>query len=138
MLKNSFQKALLKNKDAAWEIIKVFHPDILEEYKDRLKIYLKYDWVCIELKAQKNISVSIGVTFQCNLYSGNKPLHLFEKELKNNSFKAWRFYDDSKSIIGIVPDNEVNMYNDKVNNILNRYNIPKPTAKQMSDYYHSD
>lgn len=147
---NDFQKAMLNNKDVAWEIVKVFHSDILEEYpnkykedkmidtKGRLLIESKYDWICIRVSAQGHLTVSIGIEFECRLYSGFKPLHLFEKELENNEFRAWRFDDDSKSVKGIVHEIEKEYYNTEVNKILVAYNIPRPTAKQMSDYYHSD
>jgi hypothetical protein len=41
---NNFQKDLL-NKNTCWEIVKIFHPEISEELKDKLIIDLKYDWV---------------------------------------------------------------------------------------------
>jgi len=148
---NNFQKAMLNNKDVAWEIIKIYHPDILESYsnnyndkiittKDRLKISIKFDWVVIELMVQKHIKVSIGIEFQCHLMSGDKPLYLFEKELRNNKFRSWRFYDDSKFILENKEEYKYLkvLYNNIVNNILNKNKIPKPTAEQMSDYYHSD
>jgi hypothetical protein len=148
---NNFQKAMLNNKEIAWQIIKVFHPDILISYDnnyndkiinalDRLKISLKYDWIMIDCKIQTHISVSLGIKFECHLMSGDKPLHLFEKELKNNKFKVWRFASDSKYEIEKEKrfDYLRGLYNNLVNDILNQNNISKPTAKQMSDYYHSD
>lgn len=147
---NDFQKAMIKNNDVAWEIVKIFHPDILEEYphkykegkmistKDRLRIESIHDWITIKVSCQGHVDASIGIKFECNLSSGSKPLHLFENELKNNRFRAWRFYDDSKSVKGIVPKSEANGYNDKVNALFIEHKIPKPTAQQMSDYYHRD
>lgn len=132
---NNFQKSLRSNKECIWEIVKLFHADISEDKKDQIKAYTKYDWVCIT-----GSDVDLGIQFECHLMSGNKPLHLFEKELKNNKFRAWRFIGDSK----FESENRDNLkylkilYNRVLNDILNKYEIKKPTAKQMSDYYHSD
>jgi hypothetical protein len=148
---NNFQKSLLLNEKCIWEIIKLYHPDILDSYpnkykegsiliKNRLKVTTRYDWIVIELHVQTHIKVSLGIKFECHLMSGNKPLHLFQQELDNNIFRCWRFYDDSKhkDEKGIEYDNLKKLRNFLVTNILSFYNISKPTAKQMSNYYHSN
>lgn len=144
---NDFQKALIDNKEVAWKIIKVYHPDIQEEYPnkykqttiktlDRLEVVAKFDWVCIKLMAQ-HIKVSLGICFECNLSSGPKPYRLFEKELENNKFYSWRFIDDSKfKRCDVGYTNLEHPDNNEVNRILNEHQIPKPTAQQMYDYYH--
>ena len=127
---NDFQKAMLNNIDVAWQIVKVFHPDIDDSLKEKLSITIKYDWIILRIK-----KVSIGIEFECHLMSGYKRLELFEQERKNNKFRAWRFVDDSKYNLD---DCFKDVHVDAINSILKQENIPKPTAKQMSDYYHSD
>ena len=147
---NNFQKSLIANEDCVWDIVKLYHPDILDEYpnkykeksiltRNRLKTYSKYDWIIIKLYVQTHIKVSLGIRFECNLMSGNKPLHLFQQELENG-FRTWRFVDDSKyeKDGGIEYKSLETLRNSLVNNILSNYSILKPTAKQMSDFYHSD
>lgn len=132
---NNFQKSLTSNKNCIWDIVKIFHPDIEEEKKEKIKAYIKYDWVCI-----RGCGVDIGIQFECHLMSGFKPLHLFEKELKNNEFRAWRFVEDSKYKL----ENKEELrylkvfYKKCLNDILKKHNIEKPTARQMSDFYHSE
>jgi hypothetical protein len=132
---NNFQEAMLKNKDVAWQIIKVFHPEYDDSFKEKLSIQTKYDWIMLNIKGAR-----LAIEFECHLMSGDKPLHLFEKELRNNKFRSWRFVDDSK--YKVEKEKEFDylrvLYNNLVNDILNKNKIPKPTAKQMSDYYHSD
>lgn len=130
---NNFQLSLIhpNNKNVTWEIVKVFHPDIDDAKMSWLKVTTQYEWVILEIKKL----VSIGIQFECKLSSGRKPIELFEKELKNNKFRAWRFYSDPNC--NDETQNEI-LQNEKVNEILNKYNIAKPTAKQMFDYYHSD
>lgn len=141
---NDFQKAMLENKSAAWEIVKIFHPDIKGEYpnnytdkiiitKDRLKITHQYDWIIIELRVQSHIKVHLGIEFECHLMSGPKPMELFVKEHDNNKFRAWRFADDSK-YVQLDPEN----YSNSVNYVLKHFEIPKPTPKQMFFYYHKN
>lgn len=149
-MRNDFQSAMLNNKDVAWEIVKVFHPDVLEEYpnihkegvmlttKDKLKITLNYDWVVIYLSLQSHITISIGIEFECYLQSGPKSIDQFEHELKNNKFRAWRFWDDSKITLDDNYRKEILLLSEEVNNILNKHQIPKPTAQQMSYHYHKD
>jgi len=126
---------MLSNKNVAWEIVKVFHPEIDDSLKERLSINCQYDWVLF-----KTTGVSIGIQFECHLMSGSKPIHLFEKELKSNKFGAWRFVNDSKYKLEKEDDYKYLklLYCSLVNDILKKNNIAKPTAKQMSDYYHSD
>ena len=132
---NNFQKSLISNNKCLWQIVKTLHPDIPEDKKSTIKAYTKYDWVCIT-----GYGINIGIEFECHLMSGNKALHLFEKELKNNKFKCWRFVDDSK--YKIEKDEQYKylsiLYNTIINTILIQNGIEKPTAKQMSDFYHSD
>lgn len=130
---NNFQLSLIhpNNRNVTWEIVKVFHPDIDDANMFWLKVTTQYEWVILEIKKL----VSIGIKFECHLSSGRKPLELFEKELANNKFKAWRFCLDPNC--NDKTQNKV-LQNEKVNEILAKYNIAKPTAKQMFDYYHSD
>lgn len=132
---NNFQKSLVSNKECIWDIVKLFHPNIDENKKGEIKVYTKYDWVCIN-----GGCVDIAIEFECHLMSGNKPLHLFEKELKNNEFRGWRFVSDSKYKLEDKDEFKYLkiLYKKCLNDILNKHNIQKPTAKQMSDYYHSD
>lgn len=150
IMRNNFQLAMTQNTDVAWEIVKLCHPDITEEYispykkeviittKNKLNISCKYDWVIISLRIPE-ITVSIGIEFECHLSSGPKSIDLFEKELKNNKFRIWRFWDDSKCISDhLERSKESEKLSDELKNILVKYKIPKPTAHQMSKYYHSD
>lgn len=130
---NNFQKSLILNEECIWEIVKMFHPDIKESSKKKIKAYTKYDWICIE-----GPGISIGVEFECHLMSGKKPLHLFEQELKNNKFTCWRFVDDSRYKLEKEHEYLKTLYKNVLNDILAKHNISKPTAKQISDYYHSD
>jgi hypothetical protein len=57
--------------------------------------------------------------------SGSKSLHLFD----DNKFKL-EDKDESSYL--------KTLYTDLTNSILLRNNICKPTAKQMSDFYHKD
>jgi len=65
---------------------------------------------------------------------------LFFNEIKNNKFRAWRGVLDSKFYIENKDEYKYLhiLYNDIVNNILKTNKIPKPTVKQMSDFYHRD
>jgi len=130
---NNFQLNLINpnKKYIAWEIVKVFHPNIDDAQMSKLKVETKYDWITLEIK---NV-VAIGLEFECKLSSGKKPLELFQKELENNSFRGWRFYLDPKC--KDEADDELKL-NAEINAILTKYNVRKPTAKQMFDYYHSD
>lgn len=105
--------------------------------KEKIQVHTKYDWVCI---STHNNKVDIAIEFECNLMSGSKPLHLFEKELKNNQFRCWRFKSDSMFKLENKDEYKYlkDVYNTALNAILTKYNIQKPTAKQMSEYYHSD
>lgn len=132
---NDFQKALINNKDICWEIVKIFHPEVNLSLKDKLNINTLYDWITLSIKG----NIDIGIEFECKLMSGNKSLHLFVEEVKNNSFKAWRFSKDKK--FSLEKGEEYNylriLYNKLLNDLLTINNISKPTAEQMSKYYHS-
>lgn len=132
---NDFQKSLSERPNVMWEIVKVFHPDMDDYFKNRLKFNIRYANVYIELK-----EVSIMVKFECNFISGPKPISYFVNEVLNNQFEARRTGLDSKFQL---EDKEKYqylkiLYKKLVNDILKRNYIAKPTAKQMSDYYHSD
>jgi hypothetical protein len=129
---NNFQTTMINpnKRHVCWEIIKVFHPEIEDKKQSWFKVTTHYEWIVLQI----NKSVSIGIQFECKLSSGSKPLELFEKELQNNKFKAWRFCLDSK----FNNTEDTVLLNEKVNKILNTNNIAKPTAKQMYDYYHAD
>lgn len=126
---------MLANKEAIWEIVKIFHPEIDELNKSKIKAYLLYDWVHI-----RGCGVDIGIEFECHLMSGSKPLSDFEKELRNNKFRAWRFAGDSKYKLEKEKDFDSlrALYCQLVNSVISKHQIQKPTAKQMSDYYHKD
>lgn len=124
---NDFQNSLIGNKDACWEVVKMFHPNIDDSKKDNLKVSSKYDWVMLDLGKK----VSIGLKFECKLSNGNKPIELFEEERLNNRFRAWRFADDS--LFRTDVDSE---YTEFLNSILSKHSIKKPSTKQMYDYYH--
>lgn len=128
---NNFQKSLITNSDCVWEIVKLYHPDF--NNKNNIKASIKYDWVIISAKG-----VSIGIEFECHLMFGNKPLCLFQQELENNKFRSWRFTDDSKYQFQQENKTLEVLYSNLVNNILSNYNISKPTATQMFNYYHTD
>lgn len=132
---NAFQSSLTQNKECIWKIVKIFHPDFPYDKRGKIKVSTMHDWVCID-----GPGISIGITFECHLYSGPKPLHLFEQEVKNNMFKAWRFGTDSKFDREKGGEYEYlrTLYKMLTQDTLIGYGIKKPTAKQMSDYYHAD
>ncbi len=147
---NTFQRFLLKpeNRSIIHTIIKLFHPDLLDEYPnpykegktikldDRLKIGIKYDWITIEANIPSYGRISIGVEFNSTVMSGTKPLKRFEQSLIEDKFKAWRFYDDVKNKSYSEEGHETN--NPDVHDLLISLKVPKPTAQEMSDYYHQD
>lgn len=126
---NDFQVSLAANKEACWEVVKLFHSTINDSKKDSLKITFKYDWVMLSVGTK----VDIGIDFECTLRGEGWSINDFEKERKNNVFKAWRFKSDS-----LCEDDVDTEYMDSLNAILSKHLIKKPTAKQMYDYYYKD
>lgn len=145
MKKNQFQKFLTnkENFHIIKEVVKLYHPNLKETYVDKkgkeksvwdsIKVYLKFDWVCIS-----SDKIDIGIEFEVRkngqiIMSGPKPLSDFENAFQTSKFRAWRFVSDSKYSKEYPAPN-----NPDVNHILEKYNCPRPTAIEMSKYYHSD
>lgn len=137
---NNFQRDMLKpeNRHVAWEIVKLFNPDIPDTYItkkgierksiDKMDVRYLYDWITI-----KSNQYEIGVEFYISLWGPGWKLNHFEQQLKINTFRAWRFALDCK----YDPDVPRESMPD-VNPILKKYRIRKPTAQQMMDYYYKD
>jgi hypothetical protein len=147
---NSFQNYLLNpnNKYIIWEIVKLYHPDIPETTTskkgiisktiDKIKIYPKYDWICIEYNY--NGKIAIGLEFEVNLLGIGWKIEDFVKQYNNNKFKAWRFSDDSKYIpTDYSKEESERISNDPdINDLLISFNVPKPTPEEMIKYYYED
>lgn len=126
-MENDFQISFASNKDACWEVVKLFHPTINDIKKEKLKVSFKYDWVMLNVGR----TASIGVEFDCKLSGSDWDIKAFEKEINDNSFKAWRFADDSRF------EDDVDEENTKLlNAIFLKHGVKKPTAKQMHNYYY--
>jgi hypothetical protein len=157
---NTFQKFMLnpENKHIAWEIVRLYHPDIETKYispysgkEKEANIQIQGYYNGIEIKGKFNyipqptgirVSVNIGVSFTPRFHGMGWELSDFEREYNENTFKAWRFrYDDSK-YIEITWNEELKIFesptNYDVNSILTKYNVPKPTPKEMLNEYYSD
>tara|TARA_R100000951_G_scaffold10686_3_gene9023 strand:- start:20670 stop:21113 length:444 start_codon:yes stop_codon:yes gene_type:complete len=141
---NSFQKAMTdsKHRDVAFALLKMFHPSIPEVYKgghrdfptiSKMRISTKHDWVTISivLKGEFNLNADIGVRFPCELYGGDKDLEEFEEQRRNNDFTAWRFVWDDGDTEDVPKKNMIHA-------LMELNSIPKPTALEMSAYYHED
>lgn len=119
---NTFQKFMLKpeNVNIAIDIARLYHPD-----RKNLKIVVKhhYDWVIIE-----GHNIAIGIEFPVALMGLGWKIEHFKKIADEGKFRAWRFVWDNK-----YPSNDPD-----VNPILENYNVPKPTPKEMMKYYYKD
>ncbi len=142
---NRMQKFLVNkdNKHIILEIIKKFHPDFPEYYIsphsgkkkksiDWVRVTVKYDWVCID-----GPGVSIGIEFPVSFWGTGWKLKDFVEELENNQFRVWRFSLDKRC--GSKYDFESSDdFKKSVHKLLIDNKVPKPTPKEMFNYYYSD
>lgn len=132
---NAFQKYLTRDPrglEAIKEIVRLFHPDVSDEDLTRLRLYTKYDWVCITYKG-----INLGIEFYHKLWGSGKTISDFEEAYREKgNWRAWRFVDDCKTQrLNIRQDDDLK---DKITPIMNKYNVHKPSPKQMFDYYYHD
>lgn len=136
---NKFQQFLLdkNNKQLILDIIKLYHPDLSEVDIKHVKVTPKYDWICLN----SNI-VSIGIEFRhpTDIWGEGHKIKVFERIHNTSKFRAWRFYDDlsykkTEIIAGeIVADSNC----PDINELFVKYNVTKPTPKELYDYYYRD
>lgn len=149
---NDMQKFLMTNPEgikALWSIVKLFHPDIPDYYltnkgkeinvKQCMQVRVKYSWVTVYLKYQpigQNYIrfASIGIDFRHNFFGAGITMeHFKESYHKSGYFEAWRFFDDY-----YYSRSDSFLQREKVDYLFKTFNVPKPTPKQMYDYYFRD
>lgn len=97
-----FQKRLSQDKETLWKIVKVFHPEIPDTAKERIKEGgLLYDWVTISMRIKGYGYISLGIDncYQTKLYGPYITKEKMQKALIDGTvtFRIWRFADDVKS-----------------------------------------
>ena len=159
---NKFQKFMTNpdNKHIVWEIVRLYHPDIETTYvspynnknkESDINVSIKYDRIIISGKFNyipqpigNRVSVEIGISFKPSFYGTGWKLNDFVNEHNKQKFRAWRFaFGDSKyDSKSAIWNEETKEFDDKncpdVNNIMIKHNVPKPTPKEMMDYYYRD
>jgi len=155
---NTFQKFLTDktNKHIVWEIIKLIYPNVEDKYIsnkgversniDNLRISKKYDWftidgnVCVgynEINKTILRKFDFAINFEMlnpngNLMTGTGwTLKDFQKCLSLDSFKIWGFvYSDDRELF--------NSKSLEINTLFKKLKVPKPTAKELFNYYYED
>lgn len=141
---NKFQKfcTLNHNNDImvkfVQDIINLLYPD-LKDKKIEFTIKTQYDWVVIT-STRKKISLGIEYLVSLNgkniIMSGDKPLSDFETAHFKSKFRIWKFYDDYSYKSYTNEENII--HNKSLNELIKIYNIPKPTPREMFNYYHKN
>lgn len=97
-MKTHFQQTLPKDIETLWLIVKMYHPNIPDEAKEKLNTYLHYDWVCINCKVRGYGYINIGIDNACNytLWGPNISKQDMIKAIENGevTFRTWRFSMD--------------------------------------------
>lgn len=148
---NLFQRRLVEDKDTLWKIVKAMHPYIPDTFTnnkdkvcsmkdERLKAYMKYDWVNIEFRAKGYGMVSIGITNcedttnGCGLMGGDVTRQDMRDALEsgNVKFRVWRFVDDHHS------KREHFAQELSCKEIFEAANYTQPTVAEWYKFYYSD
>lgn len=149
-----FQSRLLSDKDAIWDIIKLFHPDIpntvssfkgdkIFNVRDKIEVYVKYQWVCISFRIREYGVIDIGITNSNNhtLYGGGITKDDMKDALDNGDvkFRAWRF-----SLDKIYRENEElarkteKSLDYMAGRLLSLHGYKLVEVDEWFDYYYSD
>lgn len=104
-----FQRKLIKDIDTLWEIVKIFHPDLPDSaisrkgnnysWKDKMRVYEHYDWVCIEINKIPNygsVNISISNSQNYKLYGPKVTKAEMKTALEDGTITMdiWRFAGD--------------------------------------------
>ncbi len=125
-MKNDFIDALFNCTEAVEALVQLAHPG----YSKKYQVYRKYDWLIIEGKG-----MGVGIEWDLELFGPGHKKEDFEKALDKELIKLWRFADDS--LYG-TPNSDLRVRTHTVNLIVKHFNIPRPTVKQVMDYYYAD
>lgn len=132
---NAFQRYLLAlNDEAKLKIVEIFNPEYRSQLTKSGKLIVpdfspKYDWVCIYNKNK----ISVGIKFKIRFYGMGWKIQHFQREVEESDFEAWRFVDDR----AYKSDND-NKLSEQVRELFTELNIPRPTAKELMNYYYKD
>lgn len=150
-----FQSKLSSDKDALWDIVKLFHPDIPDTVTnvkgtktysvkdDKMETYLKYQWVCISFKVRGYGLIDIGInnTENHNLYGSGVTKKDMKEALKNGnvSFAAWRFCIDSiYSKNKELSDKNRDSFSYMAGRLLSLHGYKLIEVEEWYEYYYSD
>lgn len=127
---NNFQQYMRTDKanEVIKELVLMFHPEATEKQLATVKISQQYEWVLLKGMGK----ISIGMKFRHGFHGMGIKLSDFEKAYREGKFEAWKFYDDCNYI-----SNDTNSHRD-VTDIMNKHQVPRPSPKQMFEYYYED
>ena len=117
-------------RDFLWDLIMLFHPELKdrkEKVFNQLKMSTKYNWVTLHAYMGSKSRIDLAFQFDIKL-SGPQPMEAFVEQETKDNWIAWQF-------IGGFPKVDERI---DINALATFYDLPKPTAKQMYNYYYKD